>query len=227
MLHISHLDSQMHQVQRRLPGELLAWRTRIWPSWRSHSQGTPQLLEDRQEDAHLQQKQIFLSPVISLSNYLPPTTLNQELVKVLLYFNSLQCTRRIRHTVPSKNEKKYSPWSKTKSHSWLHYHAAMHSVKWQTQPSSQHLGSGEFNTLCSDNQNIDISNRYYFSCKPCFVNWRKRCCLALKVAAWAWLCDAMRQPGQLAGSCFAECCHGNRASRAAAVFCTNSGKAAA
>lgn len=114
---------------------------------------------------------------------------------MLLYFNALQHTWRIRRTVPSTNANEYSPWSKTKSHSGLHYQSSSEQCKManQTQPFCRCLGGGELNILCSDNQNIAISNRLFLPCETLFVNWRKRRCLGLKVAAWARLPDTLRQ----------------------------------
>lgn len=136
MLHISHLYSQKHQLQRILLGELLAWLICTWPLWRPGSSGNPRrhaAFGGREDEAHLQQKEIFLSTVISPNNSLPFSAWNWELFAVLFYFNSLQHTQRIRHAVPSTNENEYGPWSQNKSHSWLHYREAAHRVRWQSK----------------------------------------------------------------------------------------------
>lgn len=124
--------------------------------------GGTQLLEDRQDEARPQQKQIFLTTIISPGNSLPSTTRNREL---LLYFDSFQHTWRIRHTVPSTNEKKIQPLEQNQKSFPITLPSSSARCKMpnQTQPSSQCLGGGELNTLCSDNQNTAISNRPFFS----------------------------------------------------------------
>lgn len=145
------------------------------------------LLEDGQDEAHPQQKQIFLTTIVSQSNSLPSTTRNEELLEVLLYFNSFQHIRRIRHIVRSTNEKKDSPWSKTTSHSRLHYWAAVCSVKCQTKPSHPPSvwvpGSLILSALTIKTSLFHTDLFFFFSpCKILFVNWRKRRCLGLKGA---------------------------------------------